>query len=94
MTQTGAEPKGGATLRVKKSDKTLFMRAASLQNKDWTDFVLEAATAAAQDALLDKHTFVLDDKRYSDFLNALDNPPANNPSLQALLSRKPMCQPS
>lgn len=94
MTQTGADPKGGATLRVKKSDKTLFMRAASLQNKEWTDFVLEAATAAAQDALLDKHNFVLDEKQYSDFLKALDNPPAENPALQTLLSRKPMWRPS
>lgn len=94
MTQTGARPKGGATLRVKKSDKTLFMRAASLQNKEWTDFVLEAATAAAQDALLDKHAFVLDDKQYFDFVKALDNTPVENPSLRALLSRKPLWQPS
>ena len=46
-------------LRIKPGDRGLIDRAAKLTGKTKTDFVLEAARRAAEDALLDRTLFVV-----------------------------------
>ena len=57
-------------------------RAAQLLGKNRTDFVLDAACHAAEDALLDRTTLVVSPKAYAEFLARLDAPPQPNKRLQ------------
>ena len=62
-------------LRIKPELRGLIDRAAQLSGKNRTDFVLEAARRAAEDALLDRTLFAVDPKAYAEFLKRLDAPP-------------------
>ena len=72
-------------LRIKPELRGLIDRAAELSGKNRTDFVLDAARAAAEDALLDRTVFVLDAKAYAEFLARLDAPPRPNDRLRRSL---------
>ncbi len=60
----------------------LIDRAAQLQGKTRNDSIVEAATAAAQDTLLDRTLFFLDGDRWKAFQNALDAEPVIPKKLQ------------
>jgi uncharacterized protein (DUF1778 family) len=60
----------------------LIDRAAQLAGKNRTDFVLEAARRAAEDALLDRTVFSVSPKAYAEFLQRLDAPPRPNERLR------------
>lgn len=72
-------------VRIKPELRSLIDRAAQLLGKNRTDFVLDAARHAAEDALLDRTIFVLDPKAYSEFLARLDAPPRPNERLRRSL---------
>jgi uncharacterized protein (DUF1778 family) len=76
-------------LRMTRSAKQTLRRAAAVTNKTLTEFLLDSGLHAAFDTLADRRAFVLDDARWGAFMAALDAPPADNPRLRALLSRKP-----
>ncbi|EAA4084354.1 DUF1778 domain-containing protein [Salmonella enterica subsp. salamae] len=77
-------------IRAKTSQRDLIDMAASLVSKTRTDFVLEAACREAQDILLDRRLFILDDKQYDAFLAELDAPitPERQARINDLMSRK------
>ena len=56
----------------------LIDRAAALTGKTRTDFVLEAARRAAEEALLDRTIFTVSPQAYAQFLARLDEPPKPN----------------
>jgi uncharacterized protein (DUF1778 family) len=60
----------------------LIDRAAQLAGKNRTDFVLDAARRAAEDALLDRTVFSVSPKAYAEFLERLDAPPQPNERLR------------
>jgi uncharacterized protein (DUF1778 family) len=62
-------------LRIKPELRGLIDRAAQLAGKNRTDFVLEAARRAAEDALLDRTMFSVSPAAYAEFLARLDAPP-------------------
>ncbi len=62
-------------LRIKPELRGLIDRAAQAAGKNRTDFVLEAARRAAEDALLDRTVFTVSPKAYAQFLARLDAPP-------------------
>jgi uncharacterized protein (DUF1778 family) len=68
-------------LRIKPELRGLIDRAAELAGKNRTDFVLEAARRAAEDALLDRTVFSVSPKAYAEFLKRLDAPPQPNERL-------------
>src|SRR5205809_736450 len=72
-------------LRIKPALRSLIDRAAALSNKHPTDFVLDAARRAAEDALLDRTVFVINPKAYAEFLARLDAPPRPNARLRRSL---------
>jgi uncharacterized protein (DUF1778 family) len=72
-------------IRIKPEVRGLIDRAAALTGKNRTDFVLDAARHAAEDALLDRTVFVLSPKAYSDFVARLDAPPQPNERLRRSL---------
>lgn len=72
-------------LRIRPEERGLIDRAAALSGKTRTDFVLEAARRAAEEALLDRTLFLLGPEAYDDFLARLDAPPAPNERLRRSL---------
>jgi uncharacterized protein (DUF1778 family) len=72
-------------LRIKPELRGLIDRAAALSGRNRTDFVLNAARHAAEDALLDRTVFQLNSKAYVEFLARLDAPPKPNARLRRAL---------
>lgn len=72
-------------LRIKPEVRGLIDRAAKTLGKNRTDFVLDAARRAAEDALLDRTVLTVSPKAYVEFLARLDAPPQPNERLQKTL---------
>jgi len=75
-------PRDSLNLRIKPELRGLIDRAAHLTGKNRTDFVLEAARRAAEDALLDRTVFTASPAAYAEFLARLDAPPQPNERLR------------
>ena len=69
-------------LRIKPEERGLIDRAAKTLGKTRTDFVLDAARRAAEDALLDRTVLTVSPKAYAEFLARLDASPQPNERLQ------------
>lgn len=76
-------------LRMTPAAKQTLQRAAAVNNKTLTEFLLDTGLNAALDMLADRRVFQLDQKRWDAFMAALAAPPKNNPRLRKLLARKP-----
>jgi len=72
-------------IRIKPQVRELIDRAAQLTGKNRTDFVLDAARRAAEDALLDRTVLTVSPKAYREFLARLDAPPRPNKRLMKSL---------
>lgn len=72
-------------LRIKPEDRGLIDRAAQLTGKTKTEFVLEAARRAAEDALLDRTLFIVGPEAFDAFRARLDEPPHPNNKLRRAL---------
>lgn len=68
-------------LRVKPEVRGLIDRAAKARGKNRTDFILDAARAAAEETLLDQALLVASPEAYAEFVSRLDRAPASNPRL-------------
>lgn len=66
----------------------MIERAAQVRGKTRTDFVLDAARAAAEDALLDQTIIKLTPEAYEAFLERLDAPAQPNERLLKTLRSK------
>lgn len=69
-------------LRIKPAERNLIDRAAKIQGKNRTAFVLDAARAAAEAVVLDRAIIAADPKAYAAFIARLDRPPQPNPKLR------------
>jgi len=72
-------------IRIKSELRGLIDRAAKVQGKTRTDFVLEAARQAAEEALSDRALILVDPDAYTAFLERLEKPPQPNERLRALM---------
>lgn len=75
-------------IRIKSELRGLIDRAAKTQGKTRTDFVLEAARLAAEEALADRALILVDPEAYSAFLERLERPPQPNARLRATMRTK------
>ena len=75
-------------IRVSPEKRHLIDCAAALVGKSRTDFILDAVTRSAEDALLDQRVFILDPILWKEFNNLLDAPPETNEALKNLLATK------
>jgi len=73
-------------LRLTPAAKAMLRRAAEVENKTISSFVLDKGLEAAAETLADRHEFRLDAKRYDAFLAALDAPAKPRPRLEKLLT--------
>jgi len=90
LAPTSADPKGTINLRIETQTRQLIDDAAAVLGKTRTEFMIDSARRQAIDVLLDQRLFTLDPARYDIFLQMLDNPPAPDPKLRALLHRVPV----
>jgi uncharacterized protein (DUF1778 family) len=72
-------------LRIKPELRGLIDRAAEMTGKNRTEFVLNAARHAAEDALLDRTILAVSPRAYAEFLARLDAPPRPNARLRRTL---------
>jgi len=75
-------------IRVNQNQKDLIDRAATLQGKSRSEFMLESAYQRAQDVLLDSSFFGVDEIKFQQFISLLDAPVAPNERLHKLLTTK------
>lgn len=71
-------------LRVRADIRSLIDRAAQAQGKSRSEFMIDAARRAAEDALLEQTLVRVDQETWDYFVSVLDNPPAN-PGLERLM---------
>ena len=69
-------------LRIPPAERTLIDRAARSAGKTRTDFILEAARRAAEDAILDRAVTAVSPEAYAAFVARLDAPPQPNERLR------------
>jgi len=69
-------------LRIKPEERSLIDRAAAAAGKNRTDFILDAARRAAEEALLDRILFPVSAEAYAEFLARLEAPPKPNERLR------------
>ncbi len=72
--------------------RSLIDHAAMMLGRTRSDFVIEAARRAAEDAILDQTIIEVNRERYEQFLEMLDRPPQPNEKLRATMQAKPLWQ--
>jgi uncharacterized protein (DUF1778 family) len=89
-TNRGERGKRGVTinLRADHTKRALIDRAAERVGKNRSEFMLEAVCRQATEVLLDQRLFLLDEKAYKRFTDALDAPPSENKRLKRLMMSK------
>lgn len=76
-------------LRVREDVRDLIDRAARAHGKTRSDFMVEAARQAAENALLDQTFVKVDPQTYAEFLSVLDRAPAGEGYERLLRAPKP-----
>ena len=75
-------------MRIKPDDRALFDWAAKVQGKTRTEFVIEAARKAAEEALLDRALVQVSPEAHAEFLARLDAPPESNERLKRTMQTR------
>ena len=69
-------------LRIKPDQRSLIDQAARSLGKNRTDFILDAARRAAEEALLDRTVLTVSPEAYAEFVARLDAPAQPNERLR------------
>lgn len=77
------------SIRIQRQQRDLIDRAVKVLGKNRSDFMLEASCREAENILLDRRYFSLDQKEFDRFLAALDKAPTENKRLRRLLGSTP-----
>jgi len=76
-------------LRAAPEQRDLIDQAAELLHLTRVDFILEAATRAAEETILDQRLFSVSSEAFAAFAAVLDRPAAPDARLPGLLARRP-----
>ncbi len=76
-------------LRIREDVRGLIDRAARAHGKTRSDFMIDAARRAAEDALLDQALVRIDQATYDRFLTVLDAPPSGEGFARLMNAPKP-----
>jgi len=87
-TQPGQTRDVTINIRAKQNQRDLIDRAAKIQGKNRSEFMLESAYQKAQEVILYQCFFGLDEEKFQQFLALLDTPTVKNYKLQKLLTTK------
>ena len=69
-------------IRIKAEERGLIDRAARTRGQNRTDFILEAARRAAEEALLDRTLITASPEAFKEFVKRLDAKPRPNARLR------------
>ncbi|MBC5764666.1 DUF1778 domain-containing protein [Ramlibacter albus] len=75
-------------VRASRQVRDLIDRAAEVQGKTRTDFILQASAEAARRVLLDQVFFEIDAKQMKAFNEVLEQPIMKNRAVRQLLAKK------
>ncbi|MGI8405748.1 MAG: DUF1778 domain-containing protein [Thermomicrobiales bacterium] len=75
-------------IRASHKQRDLIDRAAAVLGKSRSDFMLETTCQEAENVLLNRTLFQLDEETFEKFNAMLDTPPAPSAALRALLASK------
>lgn len=89
MTSTERRPRDTLNLRIRPEERGLIDLAAQTKGQTRTDFILEAARRAAEEALLDQSLLRVNPEAYDAFLARLDAPPQPNERLRKTMQVPP-----
>ena len=73
-------------LRATSTQETLIRAAADRRGISMTDFILESACTRAEEAIADQVHFLLSEKQWKAFKEALERPARVKPELRKLLT--------
>ena len=76
-------------IRIRSEERGLIDRAAEIRGQNRTDFILEAARRAAEEALLDRVLIAVSPEAYTEFLARLDAPAQPNERLRRTMQTPP-----
>jgi uncharacterized protein (DUF1778 family) len=76
-------------LRIRDDVRRVIDRAASLRGKTRSDFMIDAAYRAAEDALLDQTLVRVDAESFGHYLAVLDQPPGGEGFERLMKAPKP-----
>lgn len=80
------EKPAAINMRVDVKKRNLIDMAAAMLGSDRTSFIVDAACQKAEDVILDRRLFLLDDTAFDSFERALEsNPVGDNKCLKKLL---------
>ncbi|MGE0279421.1 MAG: DUF1778 domain-containing protein [Rhizobiaceae bacterium] len=82
---TQAAKRDVLNIRIKADDRNLIDRAARAKGKNRTDFILDAARAAAEEALIDRSLIEVSREDFDAFVARLDEEPRPNERLVKML---------
>lgn len=85
-TETGR--RGMINIRIRPELRALIDQAAALQGKNRSEFMLEAAKRAAEEALLERTLIRVDTDTYARFVALLDAPPQPREGLRKLMQTR------
>lgn len=89
MPRVAIEDNKRMQLRVKPEQKAMLMRAAALRNTDMTDFVVQLALREAKAVIEEAERVPLSKRDSLLVLKLLENPPAPNAKLRAVIAAMP-----
>jgi uncharacterized protein (DUF1778 family) len=75
-------------IRAKQNQRDVIDRAAEVQGKSRSEFMLESSYQKAQEVLLERSFFGLDELKFKQFVALLDAPPTRDEKLRTLLKTK------
>ena len=79
-------------LRVRTEIRSLIDRAAKANGKTRSEFMIDAARRAAEEAILDQTLVRVDEATYALFTDALDQPPSGTGFERLMHTPKPWAQ--
>jgi len=74
-------------LRATPEQEAVLRHAADACHKSLTEFVMDSACEAAEQALLDQRLFMVSGEKYQQFVELLDRSPELNTGLRDLFSK-------
>ena len=88
MPMTVAAARDSLNLRIRPALRDLIDRGAEAQGKNRTDFILDAAKRAAEEALLDRAVLSVSAPAYQAFVKRLERPARPNARLRRTMETK------
>ncbi len=76
ITTDHSAPSRPVNIRLSEDERNLIDQAAKVLGKTRTNFMVEAARRAAEDALLDQTYIRVDEKNFVQYSKMLDHPPS------------------